>query len=726
MIEGFRRYARAYLRQIDHPFGTDLSLNFSPTELEETLNFGMYVLAAPVKEPRLEDLDVRFESAADQYLVISRDQAGALTNVTERLAALLEPYLKKLVYLCYPAKTFGQPPKPLWHWGMDQIIREIGLASANLKNTDESYWRQQPLEDANWRIALVSRHKGSHEAHPYDLVALERIAKAVFSCYLLGARKALADPASRSRNILAATRSQRLNELLTVRAQTHQITHDLPDVLEHLHFYEAKEHLSLTDEKIQVLFESHLIGNGPIYYFLQSLPRPMQMEWAQTYLAGTDTTKKFVAAEFLLWNGEELKLSEVMDLFREYSYRYKLAFCVRTLVAPNDLPLLWKLHRNKASVVQEAAIEMFVRHVTERQQDFIDKAARSTSLATQELFLRVGLARARLEKLQTYRQTLSEKNAVNLRLALLGLGKVGAPADLTQIQQLIETRRLDARTRELAIGALALLASRTSESTILQRLLMDSQPDVVQAALTGLRFSEERFPIQEIIQLYTAFPDEAGHVLQRCVRGKDRSTLRQLLRNTKLDNPAKRIAVELCTIGNSSDIEFLLRRIAQEKSRVEFWEQYELVFAMAKKAKGAKLRSLLLRFIKPQEFWTYYGKDRPREKMPVGNHENIPLVHRIVGLCFGEVAIRSDIPFLLRMLEHTYWPVYHGAANALGRLGGVKELNVLVARAIERRGDGKRIIGLLDAIAVLDRKIFGKSLHDLPTEVCFGEIPDGI
>lgn len=73
MMEGFRRYAQAYLRQIDHPFGSGLPMSPSPAELEEMINFATWVLAAPVRELRLANLDVRFESSVDQYLVVSRD-----------------------------------------------------------------------------------------------------------------------------------------------------------------------------------------------------------------------------------------------------------------------------------------------------------------------------------------------------------------------------------------------------------------------------------------------------------------------------------------------------------------------------------------------------------------------------------------------------------------------------------------------------------------------------
>src|SRR3972149_1992186 len=165
----------------------------------------------------------------------------------------------------------------------------------------------------------------------------------------------------------------------------------------------------------------------------------------------------------------------------------------------------------------------------------------------------------------------------------------------------------------------------------------------------------------------------------------------------------------------------MLRHFARAKQKIDFWEQYEVVFAMAQRNHDTKLRRLLRQFIEPREFWSYYGAARPRERMPVRHYDNVPLMRRIVGLSFGEIATRRDIPLLHRMLEHPYWPVYHGASNALARVNGDKELAKLIARAVRRAESDAAIRGLLDAVCALDHKLFGKLPQQLPIETAFGE-----
>lgn len=258
-MDSFRRYCKAYLTTLHHPFDPTQSISLSPQDLDEAMRFVLQILTMPVSEHRLKDLDIRFRAAFDQYLIVSRDQAGALTNAVERLVTLLEPYLKKLVFVCYPRRVVTGGQKPLYHLTLEPLVRELGLAAANMKRTDDAYWKVQPVEDAHWRIACASRHKGSHEAHGYGLVDLERIAKTAVGCLVLAAWKVLRDPSSKSREILAASSVARLEELLTARADTYYITQDLPDRLEHLRFYEARAELTMTEAKARLLFESFLV-----------------------------------------------------------------------------------------------------------------------------------------------------------------------------------------------------------------------------------------------------------------------------------------------------------------------------------------------------------------------------------------------------------------------------------------------------------------------------------
>jgi hypothetical protein len=159
----------------------------------------------------------------------------------------------------------------------------------------------------------------------------------------------------------------------------------------------------------------------------------------------------------------------------------------------------------------------------------------------------------------------------------------------------------------------------------------------------------------------------------------------------------------------------------RSKEKIEFWEQYEIVFSIARQARGEGIRRLLRNLIEPTEFWGYYGEERIAKRMPVKNHANIPLMRRLAGMSFGSVAKRRDLQLLYRMLGHWYWAVQRGAANALRRIGGLNELNFLVQQAIRRAEQGKDLEGIFEAICLLDRELFGKGKRELPIEASFGE-----
>ena len=246
-MENFKRYCQAYFKLLRHPFCPSKTVTVDPAELEEAIDLVCQIVGAVVSEPRLANLDAAFDAAFNQYLIVSRDQVGGLHNAVERLAGFLEPFLKKLTYLSYPDRTCrkGQKSRPLWHFGMEDILYTLKIAEPDLDKTDPTYWETQPVQQAMWRVALISRHKGAHEAHRYDLVEIERIATAVIGCYLLSARFALKDETSQTAALLRSSEVRRLEELISVRAQTYRITGDLPGKVEHLRLYSAREDISV-------------------------------------------------------------------------------------------------------------------------------------------------------------------------------------------------------------------------------------------------------------------------------------------------------------------------------------------------------------------------------------------------------------------------------------------------------------------------------------------------
>jgi hypothetical protein len=165
-----------------------------------------------------------------------------------------------------------------------------------------------------------------------------------------------------------------------------------------------------------------------------------------------------------------------------------------------------------------------------------------------------------------------------------------------------------------------------------------------------------------------------------------------------------------------------MKLFASYQDTISFWEQYELIFPMAENVPRNKVSNRLLRkFIEPPEFWQYYGAMRPKNRMPVAHHENLPLIKRIVGLSFGEAASRKDRVLLLKMLQHTYWGVYRGAASALFRVRARSDLAELVELAISKGRETSERRGLLEAITALDAKFYSQIAIDRRNQLAFGE-----
>jgi len=723
-MENFKRYCQTYFKSLCHPFCPSITIGLDHADLAEAIDFACQIVGAPVNEPRLSNFDMAFEAAFNQYLVISRDQGGALHNAVERLAGLLEPFLKKLTYLSYPNRTYrkGKKARPLWHFGMEDILNASGMAAPGLDKTDPKYWEKQPVEQAMWRIALISRHKGAHETHRYDLVELERIATAVICCYLLSARFALKDTTSRATSLIRSGEARRLEELLSVRAGTHRVTGDLPGELEHLRLYTVKEEISVGEEEARLLFESYLAGNGPVHYFLQSTPPTLQLYWARELMEHAELRVRQNAAELLISAGNTIPLKQIVSLYDTYSFRFRLASHIKRHAKPEDLALLWKLHRHRSETVREAVMDSFLKLATDSHDSFFQQAAVSSSAATKELFFRWALKLADPSKLSVYRQQLSGRAGGSNRSAIISLAKIGRNQELKLLESILRSRRTNRTTRETAAMAVSLLAARLRDKKTVKSLLQDGRNYIARAAIKGLSYGESGYWVNDLIRLYKKHPTECSQTIMRCAKVRHGSAIRTLLQKVDLDNSAKKLCLCLLRIGNPSTLSFLMNLFANYRQFISFWEQYELIFPMSESAaKSVASRRLLRKFIEPTEFWEYYGATRPKNKMPVFHHENLPLIKRIVGLSFGEVALRRDRPLLFKMLEHSYWSVYHGAANALSRIGTDRDLVKIVELALRKGRERWERRGLMDAITALDSKFYSRIARDRRNQLAFGD-----
>ena len=93
-------------------------------------------------EHRLSGYESKFVSTFSRYLICPRDLSA---SAVEQVAALFEPFLKKLALLFDMRNAEN---KPIWGSGLDGLIEGMNLTAADLRNTDNAYWTSQSVEGA--------------------------------------------------------------------------------------------------------------------------------------------------------------------------------------------------------------------------------------------------------------------------------------------------------------------------------------------------------------------------------------------------------------------------------------------------------------------------------------------------------------------------------------------------------------------------------------------------
>lgn len=167
---------------IPHPFDVTKRLNIPQDRVRMATRLLIYVVFHEVTEHRLRGFESKFVSAFLRYLTCPRDLSA---SAVEQVAALFEPFLKKAAFLF---NVRDAASNPIWPKGLDGLISGLNLTSADLKDSDEAYWRGQTVEGSVFRLAYQLRHKGAHEAHDYAYYERERNAYFVFAAMLISCK----------------------------------------------------------------------------------------------------------------------------------------------------------------------------------------------------------------------------------------------------------------------------------------------------------------------------------------------------------------------------------------------------------------------------------------------------------------------------------------------------------------------------------------------------------
>src|SRR5207249_4072837 len=91
---------------------------------------------------------------------------------------------------------------------------------------------------------------------------------------------------------------------------------------------------------------------------------------------------------------------------------------------------------------------------------------------------------------------------------------------------------------------------------------------------------------------------ESIDAISRCATRGDAPILVRMLRQLGMSEETKPIVLALLSIGRPQDVLLILHLIVRSSRRIDYREQYDVVFAMAKAAQGKLLRARLLDLIR--------------------------------------------------------------------------------------------------------------------------------
>ena len=164
-------------RIMKHPFNST-ELVLTEKEVNELAILFVDFLKLDIKEFRLRGIYELFLNAFDRYQKLDkREPLAEFNNAFKSLVTLFEPIAKKLIYIRYNDEK--------WKGSFNQkLISYLIKFHADLKKTDEEYWRKRTIEEASIRKIYPYRHKESHEAWLFPIYETEAVIHSLFNSIL--------------------------------------------------------------------------------------------------------------------------------------------------------------------------------------------------------------------------------------------------------------------------------------------------------------------------------------------------------------------------------------------------------------------------------------------------------------------------------------------------------------------------------------------------------------
>ena len=493
--------------------------------------------------------------------------------------------------------------------------------------------------------------------------------------------------------------------LLSSRTQAYEATRAGLTSAEHLHIYRLRSKILCTDQEVRLLLHSHLAGNGPVEFWIKRYQGLTLQAWAQECTKESNETVRKAALRFLIKTGAPVTLLALAAEFSDWKNQHELSGYIERFANKQDLNLLLQLNRKKAEEIVRASRQAIACVLSAKDEVKLEMLADSKSKHLVETFETVALKVSEELNLSELHSWLTSKSRWRRLLAIIGLVKRGSRSDIAGLKNLSLQARSKSENAQ-AVTAVARLAIRFHETSLLNKLLVPSNRFVFERTLTAIDGPSHALKVANLAGLYEDYSTDVARAIRKCSTPADIKILRQLLTQSELDPPARELVYAICDHGGPEEFTFLFRLFQMTEEAIKFWNPLSVVNRVAGLATRKHVQ-MLMNVINRQEFWSYYHEDeRPRPVVQLGNFENLYFLKRLAAVAFGRVARRTEWPIILKMLSHDYWVVRNAALRAVERVGKRTDILPLLNKSLARPTEENE--GLIEALCILDRKESGR------------------
>ena len=680
----FKEYCLQFYRKLNHPNSAEKEIQVDITDLETALDIFDGVLSLDCQEKSLSGFREQFYSAFSSYLTLPRKEIGLLCNSVDKLAALIDPFLKKVAFFLMPNKVFETDSGnliPLWKTPRYvAILESLNIIKArDIEKKSLAYWQEMPADLAILRVGFTARQKGVHESHIHSLEDLEKIVYNVIGTYLIVCLRLLKNqPIWKTFEKIIEKRKAAY--LFQERVRSFPITNTLFSRKEHLFVYRHRADIVPGIEGKKFLFLNYLAGRGPCFYWMEGKDKEIVTAWAKKHFAeaNDEIVKKNALRYLISEHAITVNLQTLLETFPSYEEKEELAQYIKKVSKPTDRKKLLKLYTDKREEVALASKVLLPKMFSKIDED-LKRLAISRSPAKRTLLRSLIRNLACTEDVGLYGTFAGIEEKAKQIIYIYCLGEVGTAEDSKLLVAWVSSKRRNEIAKTACWYAISRITNRLQNCDAVLSLVNKRERLIKIAALEAITRNGIGPNFGLLFSKGFVHRLGLGNVIFENATENDRQIIQSYLRNTKLDYDARDLVLTLCRVGNSRDFKFLFDLFSKYKDEIQFYNHVRIVTDIAKictKRKAVDMK----KFINSREFWSYIfrGERRPKNRLPIENINNQAFMKRLIAACFIEKATRIDINLILKLLNHNYRWIAFRAAAKLSEIGRTEDLDRLV------------------------------------------------